>query len=644
MDEIGSEESFQDVPAIQLPITDEERLLRKLGEVDRFVANITAELQKSEPCQGAIRRELMERELEALNRDRESIEKKLGLLLSSFAVARKEESYEQKHGDSPPDIVPVANTNDNTSSSTGVGEAPERARERPPPSVAPSRTETDDRNGGNLAPHKRRKSNSVSSGHDASTAPPGEVSQPDGGDSGGGREVSPAGLPRAGRSCSALGEHDQYLDSIRQGDRGRRASAPFRLREVVVDADQRKHHPQQDEHRPDQPEWAVMGGRARGREDRQYRVGVGESVQAVGANPAPEGFFDANHNGGHFSYSYGIPDGVFRGRRRTEPQLPERGASRARSQQEQGGAVSTNGTRGGLFRAPKVASLIRDNAAQQFAPPPAHDPLPTRASQLRGTPRQFEGGSFSFHPVDGDREGLRLKRRPVRQYEEPVGTSGQAWRAAPPAWAVEKGGSEEAGTRAAYGSARVSVPVAMTVDNHHVDRPRSDSHHSAYHGGSSRHVDTSRVLDDRRAGHSGHDSSTKRFANNGRYPTSNSSNQRCVDSSNTGYNRAYGGRGNRAVDTNMHVHNQPYWDSSRFVDNDSRQTPHGYDSVESRSGKRGRWYQQGQEPEREQRTFQAGALHYSPHQLGRVAPSNESSGWAREKLDAHGLTAQSPTH
>lgn len=55
----------------------------------RFVANITAELQKSKPCEGAIGRELMERELEALNRDRESIEKKLGLPLSSFAGARQ---------------------------------------------------------------------------------------------------------------------------------------------------------------------------------------------------------------------------------------------------------------------------------------------------------------------------------------------------------------------------------------------------------------------------------------------------------------------------------------------------------------------------------------------------------------------------
>lgn len=53
----------------------------------RFVANITAELQQSKPCKGVVSRELMERELGALNRDRESIEKRLGLLLPLFAGA-----------------------------------------------------------------------------------------------------------------------------------------------------------------------------------------------------------------------------------------------------------------------------------------------------------------------------------------------------------------------------------------------------------------------------------------------------------------------------------------------------------------------------------------------------------------------------
>lgn len=38
MDEMGSEESFQEVPVIQVPMTSEERLLRRLGEVDRCVS------------------------------------------------------------------------------------------------------------------------------------------------------------------------------------------------------------------------------------------------------------------------------------------------------------------------------------------------------------------------------------------------------------------------------------------------------------------------------------------------------------------------------------------------------------------------------------------------------------------------------
>lgn len=37
MEDMGSEESFQDAPAIQVPMTSEERLLRRLGEVDRCV-------------------------------------------------------------------------------------------------------------------------------------------------------------------------------------------------------------------------------------------------------------------------------------------------------------------------------------------------------------------------------------------------------------------------------------------------------------------------------------------------------------------------------------------------------------------------------------------------------------------------------
>ena len=51
----------------------------------RFVAKITAELTKESPCKGVLSRELLELELRALTLDRESIENKLGLLLSSFA-------------------------------------------------------------------------------------------------------------------------------------------------------------------------------------------------------------------------------------------------------------------------------------------------------------------------------------------------------------------------------------------------------------------------------------------------------------------------------------------------------------------------------------------------------------------------------
>lgn len=38
MDEMGSEESFQDVTVIKVPMTSEEKLLRRLGEVDRCVS------------------------------------------------------------------------------------------------------------------------------------------------------------------------------------------------------------------------------------------------------------------------------------------------------------------------------------------------------------------------------------------------------------------------------------------------------------------------------------------------------------------------------------------------------------------------------------------------------------------------------
>lgn len=60
-----------------------------------MVANLTAELQKNEPCRGVISRDLMELELGALNQDREFIEESLGLLLSSFAGASSKMHIQQ---------------------------------------------------------------------------------------------------------------------------------------------------------------------------------------------------------------------------------------------------------------------------------------------------------------------------------------------------------------------------------------------------------------------------------------------------------------------------------------------------------------------------------------------------------------------
>lgn len=51
----------------------------------RVHAILSAELTKTTPCKGVVSRELLELELRALAVDRESIEDKLGLMLSSFA-------------------------------------------------------------------------------------------------------------------------------------------------------------------------------------------------------------------------------------------------------------------------------------------------------------------------------------------------------------------------------------------------------------------------------------------------------------------------------------------------------------------------------------------------------------------------------
>lgn len=46
MDEMGSEESFQDVSAIHVPMTSEERLLRRLSEVDRCVKRVNVGIDR----------------------------------------------------------------------------------------------------------------------------------------------------------------------------------------------------------------------------------------------------------------------------------------------------------------------------------------------------------------------------------------------------------------------------------------------------------------------------------------------------------------------------------------------------------------------------------------------------------------------
>eukprot|EP00752_Nemacystus_decipiens_P007893 g7052.t1 len=680
MDEMGSEESFQEVPAIQVPMTNEERLLRRLSEVDKFVANITAELQKSKPCEGAISRELMELELGALNRDRESIEQKLGLLLPSFAVAPKDGSYELKHGSSPPDIAPGTNAN-NVSSTTRFGKKrSERVKKTSSPSAASSRPGDEDT--GNRPPLTRTGSGTPS-GH-ASNAPPsstrpeygGETSGPvHGGGNRSGRGIFRGGGPRKRPYSSVLGERDQYDDPVRQGGRRRKSAPSLGTDTRILDAHQRQHQPPQDDQRADRRRWGVAGSHAWGHEDRQYQARVGEPIQPVRATPPPpEGFSDGNRN--RDRVLHGAPDGVFRGvfrgRRGTEPQLPERGMSLARNGQHQGEGGSTSssgGRRGGVFRAPKIASLIDSNSGLPYASPAHNDP-PARSPLLRGTPRQLEGGFF--RQGGGAREGLahgterRFKRRPFRQGEEPTDANrSRGWHTAPPAWPVEEVESA-AGGRAAYGGARVSVPVAMAVDTHHVDRSRTNSHESDYRpqrGVDPRHVDTSRGLGRRRAGPSDHPD-TKRFAHNTRFPVSNSYNQRYVEdySSNDDYSRPFDGdgdgdgNGTRAVGTHSRLVNQDLYDkNSRYVDGHRRQTPRHYNDVESRGGKIGRWpqHQERQGLEREQRPFQVqgGTPQYSPRLASRVTASNErnsneSSGWAQGKLDAYsyGLTLQSPTH
>ena len=52
----------------------------------RFGAKIAGELLKSVPCEGAVSRELLELELGELKRDRDILEDKLTLLLSSATL------------------------------------------------------------------------------------------------------------------------------------------------------------------------------------------------------------------------------------------------------------------------------------------------------------------------------------------------------------------------------------------------------------------------------------------------------------------------------------------------------------------------------------------------------------------------------
>lgn len=429
---------------------------------------------------------------------------------------------------------------------------------------------------------------------------------------------------------------------------GRREDAPSAQRETIlgVNPDQLQRHPRPGEQRLDRPRWAVMGSRSGGREDRQYPVGAGEPIQAVGATPPPEDFFGRGSNEGQFHH--GMSDGVFHGRRRREAQMAERGASRTINRQEQGQAGSSNGDRRGMFRAPQIASLIRSNHGQQ-RPRPAHDAAPARASSLRGTPHQFEANYSSRG--NGDHDGLarerdqRFRRRPFRPHEDPVGTSSRNWHAAPLVWPVEGVGSE-VGTRAAYGGAHVSIPVAMTVDNHHIDRRHPDSHQSGYrqHNGNTRHVDTRRVHGSHLGDPSDHPD-MKRLANDNRYSKgNNNNNKRHMDSVNNDLKWPYDDNGSRAGDTRIHADSQAYCDHNGNLDHYSRHTSRRYNNVESRGGKRPRWYQPGQEPEREQRSFQAGTPRYSPRLAGGVAASNESSAWARGKLDAYGLMEPSPTH
>lgn len=202
-------------------------------------------------------------------------------------------------------------------------------------------------------------------------------------------------------------------------------------------------------------------------------------------------------------------------------------------------------------------------------------------------------------------------------------------------------------TRDTLSSARVSVPVAITVDNYYIDRRETGSHQreGLQHSVGARHVDTSRVLDDHHADRGNHHPEAKGFAKNIRYSRSiNSGNQRYVDSSSRDYNWSFDDNGNRAGDTSNRADNHAYRDTNRYADDHNHQTSRSYNVESYSSGKRGRWYHEGQELEREQWSFQAGTARYSPHLAGHVVASNESSRWTQGKLDAYSLTAQSPTH
>lgn len=372
----------------------------------------------------------------------------------------------------------------------------------------------------------------------------------------------------------------------------------------------------------DQPRWAVIGSSStRGRKDLHCRDGVVEPTQRVGANPLSDGFFDRHRHKGNFLR--GSSGGVFLGRGRGDPQVSGRCTSRTRSRQEP--------AEGGYFEAQELASSTHSNHRQQYGVAD-HDPSSsTRAAPRRATTRPLQGNYFRQGP--GDREDLVrerercLKRRPFRQREEDSGTNRRNLLAAPPVWLVKEANAE-AGT---FGSTRVCVPLAMTVDDYY-DKHSTDS----------LDLDTRGALGNRHANPSNHPN-TQSFANNNGCSRSNNRNeQRYVGGSNNDNDWSFNDSGKRLGGTSNHGDNTVYCDHNH-ADDQSSQTTHHYDA-ESRVEKRGRWCYQWRELERKQPSLQAGAPSDSSHLAGCVLSSNESCGWAQGKFDVYNLTGHSPTH